>query len=64
MRIRWPCDPVGALALLFVCSVLGACQAFLTLDPETSTAAELGQRMRSETAVWAGVIRDAGIKAQ
>ncbi len=34
------------------------------LDPETSTAAELGQRMRSETAVWAGVIKDAGIKAQ
>ena len=33
------------------------------LDPESSTSEELAARIKSETAVWAGVIRDAGIKA-
>lgn len=34
------------------------------LEPETSTPAELAARIKRETAVWAGVIKDAGIKAQ
>ena len=34
------------------------------LDPESSTPAELGARIRRETAVWAEVIRDAKISAQ
>jgi tripartite-type tricarboxylate transporter receptor subunit TctC len=34
------------------------------LDPETSTAQELAARIKAETAVWAGVIKDAGIKAE
>ena len=34
------------------------------LEVETSTPQELAARMRSETAVWAGVIKDAGIKAE
>lgn len=34
------------------------------LESETSTPQELAQRIRSETAIWAGVIRDAGIKAE
>jgi len=34
------------------------------LDAETSTPGELGQRIRSELAMWAGVIKDAGIKPQ
>ena len=33
------------------------------LEPESSTPQELAARIKSETAVWAGVIRDAGIKA-
>ena len=33
------------------------------LDVETSTPQELAARMSAETAVWAGVIKDAGIKA-
>src|SRR5258706_349422 len=33
------------------------------LDVETSTPQELRARMKAETAVWAGVIKDAGIKA-
>lgn len=33
------------------------------LDVETSTPQELAARIKSETAVWAGVIREAGIKA-
>ncbi len=33
------------------------------LDVETSTPQELAARMKAETAVWAGVIKDAGIKA-
>ena len=33
------------------------------LDPESSTPQELAARIKSEIAVWAGVIRDAGIKA-
>lgn len=51
MRIRWPCDPVGALALLFVCSFLGACQAFLTLDPETSTPVDGGGSATADGAI-------------
>ena len=34
------------------------------LEPESSTPAALGQRIRAESETWAGVIRDAGIKAQ
>ncbi len=34
------------------------------LEPESSTPAELAQRIERETETWAGVIRDAGIKAQ
>jgi tripartite-type tricarboxylate transporter receptor subunit TctC len=34
------------------------------LESETSTAAELAARIKRETAMWAGVIKDAGIKAQ
>lgn len=34
------------------------------LEPETSTPQELAARIKSETAVWAGVIKDAGIKAE
>jgi tripartite-type tricarboxylate transporter receptor subunit TctC len=34
------------------------------LEPETSTPQELGARIRKETALWANVIRDAGIKAE
>jgi tripartite-type tricarboxylate transporter receptor subunit TctC len=34
------------------------------LEPETSTPAELTERIKRETATWAGVIKDAGIKAQ
>lgn len=34
------------------------------LEPETSTAQEAAARIRAETAVWAGVIKDAGIKAE
>lgn len=33
------------------------------LDVETSTPQELAARIKSETAVWAGVIKEAGIKA-
>ena len=32
-------------------------------EPETSTPQELARRIRTETGVWAAVIRDAGIKA-
>ena len=32
-------------------------------EPETSTPQELAARIKTETGVWAGVIRDAGIKA-
>ena len=34
------------------------------LEVETSTPQELAARIKSETAVWAGVIKDAGIKAE
>jgi tripartite-type tricarboxylate transporter receptor subunit TctC len=34
------------------------------LESETTTPRELAQRIKSETAVWAGVIRDAGIKPE
>ncbi|MGH8665281.1 MAG: Bug family tripartite tricarboxylate transporter substrate binding protein [Burkholderiales bacterium] len=34
------------------------------LEPETSTPAQLTERIKRETATWAGVINDAGIKAQ
>ena len=34
------------------------------LEAETSTPAELAERIKRETAVWAGVIKDAGIKAR
>lgn len=34
------------------------------LEPETSTPQELAARIKSEAAVWAGVIKDAGIKAE
>jgi tripartite-type tricarboxylate transporter receptor subunit TctC len=34
------------------------------LEPETSTPAQLAERIKRETATWAGVIKDAGIKAQ
>jgi len=34
------------------------------LEVETSTPQELAQRIKAETAVWAGVIKDAGIKAE
>jgi tripartite-type tricarboxylate transporter receptor subunit TctC len=34
------------------------------LDPETSTPQELAARMRTETRVWAEVIKDTGIKAE
>ena len=34
------------------------------LDVETSTPQELAARMSAETGVWAGVIKDAGIKAE
>ena len=41
----------------------GTALARLALVPETSTPAELAARIRSETAKWAGVIKDAGIRA-
>jgi tripartite-type tricarboxylate transporter receptor subunit TctC len=34
------------------------------LEPESSTPQELAARIKSEAAVWAGLIRDAGIKAE
>jgi tripartite-type tricarboxylate transporter receptor subunit TctC len=34
------------------------------LEVETSTPQELAARIRRETAVWAGVVKDAGIKAE
>ncbi|MEO8441325.1 MAG: tripartite tricarboxylate transporter substrate binding protein [Betaproteobacteria bacterium] len=34
------------------------------LEVETSTPQELAARMKAETAVWAGVIKEAGIKAE
>jgi tripartite-type tricarboxylate transporter receptor subunit TctC len=34
------------------------------LEIETSTPQELAQRIKTETAIWAGVIKDAGIKAE
>jgi tripartite-type tricarboxylate transporter receptor subunit TctC len=36
----------------------------LGLDPETSTPQELAARIRTETKVWAEVIKDTGIKAE
>ena len=33
------------------------------MEPESSTPQELAQRIKTETGVWASVIRDAGIKA-
>ena len=38
--------------------------ARLGQDVETSTPQELAARIKTETAVWAGVIKDAGIKAE
>ena len=34
------------------------------LEPETGTPQELAARIRTEASVWAGVIKDAGIKAE
>lgn len=34
------------------------------LEPETSTPQELAARIKAETAVWAGVIKDSGIRAE
>ena len=34
------------------------------LEVETSTPQELAARIKTESAVWAGVIRDVGIKAE
>jgi putative PIG3 family NAD(P)H quinone oxidoreductase len=34
------------------------------LDPETSTRAELAARIKTETAMWAGIIKDLGIRAE
>jgi tripartite-type tricarboxylate transporter receptor subunit TctC len=34
------------------------------LEADTSSPAELTERIKRETAVWAAVIKDAGIKAQ
>ena len=34
------------------------------LEPETSTPQELAARIKAETAIWAGVIKEAGIKAE
>ena len=36
----------------------------LAIDPQTSTPAELAARIKTETAVWAGVIKDLGIRAE
>ena len=38
--------------------------ARLGLDPETSTPAELSPRIKTETGIWAGIIKDAGIRAE
>ena len=34
------------------------------LEPETSTPRQLAARIKSETAVWAAVIKEAGIRAE
>ena len=34
------------------------------LEVETSTPQELAARIKAETALWAGVIKDAGIKTE
>jgi len=34
------------------------------LEPETSTPQELAARIKSETATWAQVIKEAGIKGE
>jgi tripartite-type tricarboxylate transporter receptor subunit TctC len=34
------------------------------LEPETSTPQELAARIKAETAVWAGLIKDSGIRAE
>ena len=34
------------------------------LEVEPGTGAQMAARMKAETAMWAGVIKDAGIKAQ
>lgn len=34
------------------------------LEVETSTPQELAARIKAETAVWAGVIKDAGIRPE
>jgi tripartite-type tricarboxylate transporter receptor subunit TctC len=34
------------------------------LDPVTSTPAELAARIKKETAIWAGIIKDAGIRTE
>lgn len=41
-----------------------ASMARLALEPETTTPAELAARIRTQTALWAGVIKDAGIRAE
>jgi tripartite-type tricarboxylate transporter receptor subunit TctC len=38
--------------------------ARLGMDPETTTPAELAARIKTETAMWAGVIKDAGIRVE
>ncbi|MCC7485210.1 MAG: tripartite tricarboxylate transporter substrate binding protein [Burkholderiales bacterium] len=43
---------------------VAAAMARQGLEAETGTPQALAARIRSETAVWAGVIRDAGIKAE
>ena len=34
------------------------------LNPQPSSPAELAQRIQLETALWAGIIKDAGIRAE
>jgi tripartite-type tricarboxylate transporter receptor subunit TctC len=41
-----------------------AAMARLGLEPETSTPSELATRVKAETNVWAGVVKDAAIKAE
>ena len=38
--------------------------ARLGMDPMTSTPAELAARIKTETGIWAGIIKDAGIRAE
>jgi len=53
-------EGIGTVALPDVQKVMAA----QGLEVETSTPQELAARIKRETAVWAGVIKDAGIKAE